>query len=76
MEAMLCRKPTPDEKKIRRNQAKVSMFNDWKNYTNLKASLCGAGEDIYKYWYEFSADKIRMHVGLYAFDGVSPSPRT
>ena len=76
MEAMLCSKPTPDKKKRRQNQVKVSIFNCWKNYTNLKASLCGAGEDIYKYWYEFSADKIRMHVGLYAFYGVSTSPRT
>ena len=72
---MLCRKPTPDEKKRRNNQAKVSIFNDWKNYTNFKAYLCGADEDIYKDWYELSADKIRMHVGLDAFDGVLPSPR-
>ena len=76
MESMLCRKATPDEKKRRQNQAKVSISNDWKNYTNLKAYICGAGEDIYKYWYELSADKIRMHVGLYDFDGVSPSPIT
>ena len=52
MKSTLCRKPTPDENKRRRNQAKVSIFNDWKNCTNLKSSLYGAGEDIYKYWYE------------------------
>ena len=72
MEAMLCRKPTPDEKKRRQNQAKVSIFNYWKNYTNLKAYICSAGEEIYKDWYEWSADEIRTYVGLYAFDGVSP----
>ena len=31
MEAMICRKPTPDEKKRRRNQAKVLIFNNRKN---------------------------------------------
>ena len=39
MEAILCRKSTPDENKRWRNQAKVSILN----YTNLKVSLCGAG---------------------------------
>ena len=43
---------------------------------DLKAFLCDVGEDIYKDWYKLSADKIRMSAGLYAFDGVSPSPRT
>ena len=76
MEAILCRKPTPDEKKRRQNQEKVSIFNDCKNHTNLKASLCGAGKDIYKYWYELSSDEIQVHVVFYAFDGVSPSPKT
>ena len=76
MEAMLCRKPTPDEKKIWRNQEKFSIFSDQKNNTNLKASIYVAGEYIYKDWYKLSADKMRMHVGLYAFDGLSPSPRT
>ena len=76
MEAMLCRKHIPYEKKRRQNQEKVSIFNDCKNHTNLKASLCGASKDIYKYWYGLSADEIRMHVSLYDFDGLSPNPRT
>ena len=75
-EAMMCRKPTPDEKKRRRNQEKVSIFNDRKKYSNLKASLWGAGKDIYKDWYEFSVDEIHMHVGLYNFYEVSQSTRT
>ena len=53
----------------------MSLFTDWKNYTNLKASLCGAGHDIYKDWYEFSVEEMRMHIGLYVLDGISPSPR-
>ena len=56
MEEIICRKPTPDEKKNWRIQEKVLIFNDWKNYTNLKEYLCGAGEDIYKDWYELSAN--------------------
>ena len=76
MEAMICRKPTPYKKKIRRNQEKVSIFNYCKNYPNLKAFLCDVGEDIYKDWYKLSAGKIQMNAGLYAFDGVSPSTRT
>ena len=75
MEVILSRDGTPEEKRRRRHQKRVSLFTDWKNYTNLKASLCGAGHDIYKDWYEFSVEEMRMHIGLYVLDGISPSPR-
>ena len=75
MEVLLSRDGTPEEKRRRRHMKRVSLFTDWKNYTNLKASLCGAGQDIYKDWYEFTVEEMRMRIGLYVLDGISPSPR-
>ena len=75
MEAILSRDDTSEEKRRRQHINRVSLFIDWKNYTNLKASLCGADQDIYRDWYEFSVEELRMHIGLYVLGGISPSPR-
>jgi hypothetical protein len=55
---------------------KVSVFNDWKNCINLKVSIYSAGKDMYRDWYELSADEIWMHVGLYILNRLLPSLRT
>jgi hypothetical protein len=51
-------------------------FDQLQQWTNLKASICGAGSTIYKKGYKpFTAKEIRQHFGLYVLNGVSPSPR-
>ena len=74
-DAMLLSKQHSYEQKKNKNKEKVSIMSDWKNYTNLKASLCHAGIKIYKHWEDFTTVEIRRFVGLYVIDGVSPSPR-
>ena len=46
-------------------------------WTNLKATLAGAGKGgtYYTDYVPFSVEEIRQHVGLYVFHGLSPSPR-
>ena len=75
LDAMFARKQHSYERKKNKNKERVSIFSDWKNYTNLKASLCHAGHKIYKGWKEFKIDEVRQYVGLYILDGVIPSPR-
>ena len=75
LDAMLSRKQHSYERKKNKKKERVSIISDWKNYTNLKASLCHAGVKIYKYWTEFTTTEIRRFVGLYVLDGVCPSPR-
>jgi hypothetical protein len=48
------------------------LFAKW---TNLKATLAGAGGTMYQDWKPFSAEEIRQHLGLYILNGLSPSPR-
>jgi hypothetical protein len=49
----------------------------WTKYTNNKAISCqaGAGEAIYCKFKPFSMVEIRQHLGLYIFNGLTPSPR-
>ena len=75
LDAMLSRKQRSYEQRKNKKREWVSVMSDWKNYTNLKASLCHAGVKIYKYWKEFTTLEIRRFVGLYVLDGVCPSPR-
>jgi hypothetical protein len=46
-------------------------------WTNLKAALAGAGPDgtTYTDYRPFTARETRQHLGLYIFNGLSPSPR-
>ena len=45
-------------------------------WTNLKATLAGAGKGgtYYTVFTPFSVEEIRHHIGLYIFHGLSPSP--
>ena len=72
---MLSRKQHSYERKKNKKRERVSIFSDWKNYTNLKADLCHAGHKMYKSWIPFSTKEIKQFVGLYVLDGISPSPR-
>lgn len=49
----------------------------WTRHTNMKALLSGAGTEsgIYSDFKPFSENEIRQHIGLYMFNGISPSPR-
>jgi hypothetical protein len=46
-------------------------------YTNLKAKLANAGPGgvCYPDWKDFTVDELRQHIGLYVWNGLSPSPR-
>ena len=46
-------------------------------WTNLKATLAGAEPDgtIYKEFKAFSVKEVMQHLGLYIFNGLTPSPR-
>ena len=46
-------------------------------WTNLKDVLDGAGAGvlIYKYFTAFSIKEVRQHLGLYIFNGLTPSTR-
>ena len=45
-------------------------------WTNIKATLVGAGSTIYKDEYHiFSTKEIQQHFGLYVLHGISPTPR-
>ena len=50
------------------------MFSKW---TNLKADLAGAGEggSCYHECKPFKPGELRQHIGMYIFNGLSPSPR-
>ena len=38
--------------------------------------MMGAGDSIYKQdWKPFTREEIRRHLGLYIFNGVSPTPQ-
>jgi len=75
LDAIFARKQHSYERKKNKKKERVSIFSDWKNFTNLKASLYHAGHKIYKGWKEFKTDEARQYVGLYILDRVSPSPR-
>ena len=75
LDAMLLRKRKSHERRKNKKREWVNIISDWKNYTNLKASLCHAGVKMYKYWTDFTTIKIRRFIGLYVLDGVSPSSR-
>ena len=51
----------------------TTLFNYWKNFTNIKASLDHVGQYIYKDWTSFTVDYIRKQVDLYAIYGIVPS---
>ena len=44
-------------------------------WTNVKASHAGAGETCYKDFKPFGIAELRQHIGLYLWNGISPSPR-
>ena len=46
-------------------------------WTNIKASHAGAGEDglCYKDFKPFTMEELRRHVGIYLWNGISPSPQ-
>ncbi len=50
---------------------------DWCSFTNLKATLCNAGQRGYAYpdWAPFTVEEIERHVGIYFLNGLSPSPQ-
>ena len=56
------------------NQLSMSLLT---SYTNMKAQLANAGPGgaCYPDWKDFSVDEIRQHIGLYVWNGLSPSPR-
>lgn len=50
----------------------IDLLTRW---TNMKATMMGAGDSIYPDWKPFSRDEIRKHLGLYILNGVAPSPQ-
>ncbi len=50
---------------------------DWTTYTNTKALLLNAGQPGYLYpeWIPFSVSEVKKFIGLYIFQGLSPSPQ-
>ena len=46
LDVVLLRKQHSYKRKKNKKKEKVSIMSDWKNYTNLKASLCHAGIKI------------------------------
>ena len=56
---------------------KYLSFKQITQWTNLKATLAGAGPDgtSYKNFRPFSVKEVRQHIGLYIFNGLNPSPR-
>jgi hypothetical protein len=46
-------------------------------FTDLKAKLANAGPGgvCYPDWVDFTVDELRQHIGLYVWNGLSPSPR-
>ena len=58
----------------RKEQISFDFFARW---TNLKATLAGAGEGGSCYYdcKPFSARELRQHFGLYLFNGLAPSTR-
>ena len=51
-------------------------FQQLTKWTNIKASHAGAGKvgTCYKDFTPFSVEELRRHVGLYVWNGLSPSP--
>ena len=52
-------------------------FDLFARWTNLKATLAGAGEGgiCYHEWKLFSPRELCQHFSIYIFNGLSPSPR-
>jgi len=55
----------------------VVTLNDWATYTNAKAAKANAGQPggMYPDWTPFSPVEIKQFIGLYIFNGISPSPQ-
>ncbi|GFH49623.1 hypothetical protein CTEN210_06099 [Chaetoceros tenuissimus] len=49
-------------------------FEEAADWSNCKAILAKAGERIYPDWDRMTTEEYRKHLGLYIFNGVSPSP--
>ena len=49
----------------------------WRNFTNKKAILMGAGQPrgLYPFWKPFSFEEIEHHLALYFMQGLNPSPQ-
>ena len=60
----------------RRRVKYTTLFNDQKNFTDIKALFSHVGQDIYKCWTGFNIGDICKHVDLYALGGIAPDPRT
>ena len=66
----------PLKKNIHQGKEYIS-FQQLKQWTNIKASLAGAGKDgvCYPDFKDFTEKEIQQHIGLYVFQGLCPSPR-
>lgn len=81
----ITKKSTPDEYAelflpFRKNNSAGKewlSFEQIQKWTNLKASLAGAGPGgtCYKEFKPFSVTEIRQHFGLYILQGLNPSPQ-
>lgn len=51
-------------------------FCQWKDWSNLKASLADAGKDgsCYRDFVDYTTPEIRQHVGIYLLNGLCTSP--
>ena len=44
-------------------------------WTNTKAIMNGAGDQVYRDFKPFTIEEIRRHMGIYLLQGIAPSPR-
>jgi len=59
------------------NGKRISMYDKWTRWTNIKAILMGAGEgpdSLYPDFVPFTTAELKQHIGLYILNGISPSP--
>jgi hypothetical protein len=66
----------PEKRKASDPRSMVSVA-DWTTYSNTKALLLNAGQPGYLYpdWKPFSVSEVKKFIGLYIFQGLSPSPQ-
>ena len=61
----------------RQDHPDVFTLEEMTTWTNRKAYLSNAGEggSNYSHWKPFSIDEVQKHLGIYIFNGLSPSPQ-
>ena len=66
--------PKHSKRHAHRNEVSIADFTSW---TNRKMILMNAGKggSLYPHCNPFTVDEVMQHIGIYIWNGLSPSPQ-